>query len=400
MQGLGAEDLRRDGDVLDKALEEHKLSFLSPRKRKTERGLRSFSLREAAGFMKVNYNSLRNYLKTLEGAPQGETLPGNRRTFTLEEIHAIQDKLFEAGKIPTRKMLRRGPGEPLSVICVTNLKGGVAKTSVAAQLSCSLATRGARLLLIDTDPQASLSDLFDIRADIDEIPSVYDVLRYDNPIPITKAIQSTYFPNIDILAGSLSMSEFEFETSATYMDGRHKEMPWHTRFKTALRLVEDQYDVVLFDTPPSLSFSVLAAMHASNGLIIPLSASMLDAVSLMKFIRLASDTLEILEERDPGHHLDFIRYLITRHSPQDGPQLQLASFLRTHLGDRMMKTALLHSTAMLDVTNTMDLMIEVPPGDINRKTYERIMESIDGIAAEVEEDIMRFWGRIGAEEAA
>lgn len=400
MAGLGADDLRRDGDALDKALEDHKASFLSPRTRKTEKGLRSFSLREASGFLKMNYNSLRNYLKTLEGAPVGEMLPGNRRMFTLEEVHEIQELLVKTGKIPLLKYPRRQNGDALSVVCIANLKGGVAKTSVAAQLSCSLASRGARILLIDNDPQASLSDLFDVRPDIDDVPSVYDVLKYEDPMPITQAIQRTYFPNIDILAGSLSMSEFEFETSATYMDGRNKDMPWHRRFKTALRLVEDRYDIVIADTPPSLSFSVLAMMHASNGLIIPLSASMLDAVSLMKFIHLASDTLEVMDRHSKGHRFEFIRYLITRHSPQDGPQIQLAAFLRTHLGNRMMKTALLHSTAMLDVTNTMDLMIEVPPGEINRKTYERIMESVDGIADEVEADIMRFWNRAPKEEAA
>ena len=400
MADLGAQDLRRDGDALDKALEEHKMSFLSPRKRKTERGLRSFSLREAAGFMKMNYNSLRNYLKKLEGAPQGEMLTGNRRIFTLEEIHVIQEKLFEAGKIPLSNYPRRLPGEPMSLISIANLKGGVSKTTTAASIAARLAASGMRCLVIDVDGQSSISDLFDVKPDVDGVPSVYDVIKYDSPVPITKAIQPTYFPNIDILAGSLSMSEFEFETSATYMDGRHKDMPWHTRFKTALRLVEDRYDVVLFDTPPHLSFSVLAALHASNGLIIPLSSSMLDAVSLMKFINLAADALEIIEGRNQGHGFSFIRYLITRHSPQDGPQLQLASFLRTHLGERMMKTALLHSTAMLDVTNTMDLMIEVPPGDFNRKTYERIMESLDGIADEVEADIMRFWGRTQKSEAA
>ena len=401
MARFGAEDLRQDGEVLDAALTDHKASFLSPKTRKSEKGLRSFSLREASGFLGVNYNSLRNYIKTLDGAPAGETLPGNRRTFTLEEIHQIRELLVDAGKVSATGYPIRQAGDRMAVLCIANLKGGVSKTSTTAHLAAALAIRGARVLIVDVDPQASISDLYDVKPDIDDVPSVYDVLRYDeSQVPITEAIQATYFPNVDILAGSLSMSEFEFETSATYLDGRHRDMPWHTRFKTALRLVENDYDVVLFDTPPHMSFSVLAAMHASTGMIIPLSASMLDAVSLMKFIHLAADTLEVLEKHDPGHKFDFIRYLITRHSPQDGPQLQLASFLRTHLGDRMLRTPLVHSTAMLDVTNTLDLMIEVPPGEINRKTYERIMESLDGIAREIEADILRNWGRLSAEEAA
>jgi chromosome partitioning protein len=135
-------------------------------------------------------------------------------------------------------------------------------------------------------------------------------------------------------------------------------------------------------------------------MLIPLSAGMLDVVSLVKFLDLASSTLESIEKVNPQKRFDFIRILLTRYAPGDPAQLQLASFLRNTLGDAMMNVDFLNSTAIYDSGNTMSPLLEVDPSTFTRKTYDRILESLQGIALEVEEEIMVGRGRLVDEEVS
>jgi chromosome partitioning protein len=389
----GSEVLAEHSEIIRTALKRESAKLFAPQESKTERGLRRFSVRETAEHLKINYNSMRHYLKSIDGIPDGILESGNRRTFSAEEINSIQETLYNAGKIPLNLYPRKVEGDQTSIIACYNLKGGVAKSSTTSNLATFLAMRGFRVLLVDIDPQASLSDIFDVRPDIEGFPSIYDVLKYDDPIPMADAICGTYVPNIDIVAGSLNMTEFEFETSATYMSGQKQSTPWHRKISNALRTVEDHYDVIMFDTPPHMSFAVIAAVFASNAMLIPVSAGMLDIVGLEKFLNLGSNTLSVIEEHEEGKKYNFVRYLLTRYNKNDPSQLQIGSFLRSELGPNMLKTDFLHSTALTDAGIAMQTLLEVDPSNLNRRTYERIYENLRDIADELEEEIMKTWGR-------
>ena len=397
MTGLiGSDTLRGLSDALDEALRLQQSRLLSPDHRKSDKPLRRFTIREMADLaFRINYNTLRHYLKTYDDLPEGIMEPGNKRTYSLEEIHEIQQRLHDEGKIPDALYPGKFEGESTTKILCYNLKGGVSKTSTVANLAQFLALRGFKVLIIDLDPQSSCSDLFDVQADLDNIPSIYNVLCYEDleegvrPIPMADAVQATYFDNIDIVPGSISLTEFEYETASAAARG----VPFYSRISEALSTIEQAYDVVLFDTPPHMSFSVIAALYASNSMLIPLSAGMLDVVSLVKFLELASGTLASIEGVDPSKRFDFVRILLTRYSPSDPAQLQLSSFLRMVLGQTMLKTDFLNSTAIADAGNTMSPLLEIDPGDFTRKTYDRILESLQGIALEIEAEIMQARGR-------
>lgn len=393
---LGSETLKGFSNALDEALRLQQAKLLSPDNRKSDKPLRRFTIREMADLaLRMNYNTLRHYLKIYEDLPQGIMEPGNKRTFSLEEVHEIQRMLFEKGKIPPALYPEKQDGETTTVLLTYNLKGGVAKSSTVVNVAEFLALRGYKILVIDLDPQASCSDMFDVQTDLDDLPSIYDVLRYDDPEhgefsrPMAEVIRATYFPNIDIVPGSISLTEFEFETAINAAQG----VPFYTRLTDALAPVIDAYDIVMFDTPPHMSFSVIAAIYASNAMLIPLSAGMLDVVSLVKFLELASGTLTSIEGVDESKRFDFIRILLTRYSPSDSAQQQLSAFLRYVLDKTMLSTDFLSSTAIADAGNTMNPLLEVEPGDFTRKTYDRILESLHGIALEVEGEILKARGR-------
>lgn len=376
---------------LTRQLKEHTEESFPPDARKT---LRKFAMREAAEFLKVNQNTFRHYVSTLaDRIPTGELDKSNRRYFTADEINQIHRALFEEGKIDPSAYPRRQDDEPCMVITCFNLKGGSGKSSSATHLSNALALNGFRVLVVDLDSQASLTNMFGVTPEYDpEMLTSYDMIRYTEPVLARDVIQTTYFPNIDLIPASMNLMEFEYETALSFRNS-NQTGAFHTRIANALGPVLPNYDVVIFDTPPQLSFAVIAALFASRGILIPLNASMLDVMSLASFLSMAGNLMEVVEAHAPDHGFDFVKLLITRYEATDQPQVQMASFLRTVLGNSVMATEFVKSTAIGDAATTKQTVFEVEPREVNRKTYDRAIDSIRRITTEVESEILKAWGR-------
>jgi chromosome partitioning protein len=376
---------------LTSKIQEHSEESFPPDAHKT---LRRFAMREAADFLRINQNTFRHYVSTLsDKIPTGELDKSNRRYFTLEEIHQIQEVLFREGKIEAKDHPRRTSTERCQIITCFNLKGGSAKTSTVVNTAQLMAARGYRVLLVELDSQASLTNMFGITPELDpDLPTSYDMIRYKDPVPAREVIRRTYFPGIDLIPGSMNIMEFEFETALSFRNPGATGM-FHTRIAAALESVQQDYDIILFDTPPQLSFAVIASLFASNGVLIPLNASMLDVMSLASFLRMAGELMTVVESYAPDHGFDFVKILITRYEATDQPQVQMASFLRTVLGASVMPVEFVKSTAIGDAANTKQTVFEVEPRDINRKTYDRVIESISRICDEIELEMHKSWRR-------
>lgn len=102
----------------------------------------------------------------------------------------------------------------MQLITVINFKGGSGKTTTAAHLAQKLALDGYRVLAVDLDPQASLSALHGVQPEFDlrDGGTIYDAIRYDDPVPLRQVIQHTYFTNLDLIPGNLDLMEFEHTT--------------------------------------------------------------------------------------------------------------------------------------------------------------------------------------------
>jgi len=376
---------------LTRKLKEHTEESFPP---DAQKKMRKFAMREAADFLKINQNTFRHYVSSMsDRIPTGELDKSNRRYFTLEDIHEIQRVLFEEGKTDPKIYPRRQGDEPCMVVTCFNLKGGSSKTSTTVSLGQSLACAGFKVLLVDSDSQASLTNMFGITPEYDsDLPTLYDAIRYEEPVLARDVIQKTYFPNIDIIPASMSLMEFEYETALSFRNPKQTGA-FHTRIALALQPVLPHYDVVIFDTPPQLSFAVIAALFASRGVLIPLNASMLDVMSLASFLGMAGNLLEVVEAHAPDHGFDFVKLLITRYEATDQPSVQMASFLRTVLSDSVMAAEFVKSTANGDAATSKQTVFEVEPREVNRKTYDRAIESINRITSEIETEIFKVWGR-------
>ena len=375
---------------LSEQLQAHRQQLFPPHARKE---LRKFTSGEVARLLGVADAYLRRL--HLDGrGPDPEIRAGGRRYYSPSDIQALR-KMLEKGRktAPGTYLPGRREGDHLQVISVINFKGGSGKTTTSAHLAQKLALDGYRVLAIDLDPQASFSALHGYQPEFDLLDggTLYDAIRYDDPVPISQVIQKTYFTNLDIVPGNLDLMEFEHDTPRALAE-RQGQM-FFTRIGDKLAEVEADYDVVVLDCPPQLGFLTMSALSAATAVLVTVHPQMLDVMSMCQFLLMTSDLLGVVSEAGGDMSYDWLRYLVTRYEPGDGPQNQMVSFMRSIFGDHVLNHPVLKSTAISDAGITKQTLYEVERTQFTRATYERAMESLDAVNGEIESLIQAAWGR-------
>ncbi|MDE5111294.1 MAG: AAA family ATPase, partial [Trichodesmium sp. St7_bin2_1] len=157
----------------------------------------------------------------------------------------------------------------MKVIAVYHNKGGVGKTTTVVNLSAALSKKGYRVLVIDLDSQANttfatgLIKFSDEQFDDIKDSYIYHVLRYDEYSSISEVSRVSRFndPEIDVVPSHINLMDVEGELNSLRST--------QTALIKKLKLVEEKYDVVLIDTPPSLNLYAFVPLVSANYLIIP-----------------------------------------------------------------------------------------------------------------------------------
>lgn len=361
-----------------------------------EKQLRRFPTGEAARLIGITDAYLRQVTLATDGL-EPEKGPAGRRLFTLQQINELRRHLSRSK--PSYLPHRTG-GEHLQVIAVTNFKGGSGKTTTAVHLAQYLALQGYRVLAVDLDPQASLSALFGYQPEFDvgDNETLYGAIRYDDAQrPLADIVRSTYFAGIDLVPGNLELMEFEHDTPRVLLERRRpSDGMFFARIGNALSTVEEAYDVVVIDCPPQLGYLTLGALCAATSVLITIHPQMLDVASMSQFLQMTSNLLQVVREAGGNLEYDFLRYLVTRYEPNDGPQAQIVGLLRSLFGNDVLTHAMLKSTAVSDAGLTKQTLYEVGREQFTRQTYDRALESLDAVNGEVADQIARAWGRAAA----
>jgi chromosome partitioning protein len=360
-----------------------------------QKSLRQFSLAEVAYFLGVTQSNIKKL--HLEGkGPEPTTSSSGRRSYSGEqmlELRAYLDKHGRSGK--KRYVPHRQEGEDLHVISVVNFKGGSGKTTTAAHLAQHLALRGHRVLAIDLDPQASLTALHGIQPELDEVPSLYETLRYDEERKsITEVIRKTNIPNLDIIPASLDLQEYEYDTPvALTSKDPQAGRAFFTRISEALKEVDDRYDIVVIDCPPQLGYLTLTALTASSSVLITVHPQMLDVMSMSQFLLMLGGIMKTIRDAGAQMNLKWFRYLVTRFEPTDSPQKQMVGFMQAMFPGQMLQSHMVKSTAISDAGITKQTLYEVERAQFVRATYDRAMDSLNAVNDEITDLIHEAWGR-------
>lgn len=368
--------------------------------------LRLFPTSEAARLIRISESHLRSLLKN-EQFPQGTVIGGNnRRGFTLAEVNEIRRLLFQqTGDIRYHVGRNREKGEKLTVITLANFKGGAAKTTHSVHLAQYLALQGYKVLMIDLDSQASATSLFGFVPDehFDRLDTLYRLFTLDDDARITDLqplIRKTYWDGLDIIPANLGLYSTEFEVPVRQM--RQRELRFWRILSDALATVDNDYDVVVCDCPPSLSYLSINAVMAANFLLVPIPPSMLDFSSAGRFFRMVYETLSTLSDAEGGRVKDFdaVRLLVSKYHTSDSNQSQLVKWMGSIFSDTLLENRMALTTGLDSAGNLKQSYYELEASDVNRRTYERGLEYLNNVNAEIERVIWDIWKRSPAKEGA
>ncbi len=352
------------------------------------KSLRSYRSMEAAEMIGRSVAWLRA-AESQEGFPapprEGET---GWRHYSLDDINAIREF---AGTRPVR-----GPTDATQIIAMLNFKGGCSKTSACVLLSHYLATSGYRVLLVDLDPQGSLTSSYELSTQdgqpvttVNWEQSVGSVMVGDST-DLSEQILRTHWSTIDMIPCAIETNEAELTIAVETARQGPGQNPFWSRLEKALRKVEG-YDIILIDSAPALNFGLINAVYACDGVIIPTPARNLDLEAVVKFARVVEAWISKL----PGFELRkrWLRLFLTQFTRNSVSDQTHSILARNKLGALILTGVFPSSEAIRRGSAGAPSCYEAtPPNSRGLQTSNaRVREALDEAFAEIMTLISSNW---------
>jgi chromosome partitioning protein len=219
--------------------------------------------------------------------------------------------------------------EKTRIFTVANQKGGVGKTTTTVNLAAALAKNGARVLVIDLDPQGNASTALGVEHRSDT-PSVYDVIINDEPM-LGVVQKSPEFQSLYCIPATIHLAGAEIELVSLVA----REQRLRTALDLFLTTVPDLFHYVFIDCPPSLGLLTINAFVAAREVLIPIQCEYYALEGLSQLL----SNIELIEKHlNPTLAVSTI--LLTMFDSRTNLASQVAKEVRDHFPDQVLKTAI------------------------------------------------------------
>jgi chromosome partitioning protein len=305
--------------------------------------------------------------------------PANNRRmgYTLEQVQAFR-KHF--GTLP-----QRASSDPAMVIACQNFKGGVGKSTTCVNFAHYLALKGYRVLVVDTDSQATTTSMFGYMPDA-QVTQEQTLLPFleSSESTLVYAVRRTYWPNIDLIPACLALYDAELAIAAhlaTQKD-REQRLEFFSELKFGLQTVSEHYDVILLDSPPSLGLISINVLLAADALLVPTAPRMYDFTSTVQFFRMVRD---YISQIDATKEYRWIAVLATLFDQRLVSHKQFFEVMKACFGDGILQHVLFQSSEIINSAVQYLGSYEQP------KPNRKVLEMLDGVFGEIELRILREW---------
>ena len=320
------------------------------------------------------------------GLPDGRE-DARRRMFTLKES---QQWVFEYRKAKLKRgCVADGLAPKAAVITVGNFKGGVGKSTTAATLAQGLSLRGHKVLVIDTDPQGSLTSLMGVAPESLEDEDTILNVASGQSLSLANAIRPTYWSNIHLIGAAPRISGAQFHLPArAQKDGLHF---WSALSNGLDPDIRDLYDVIVIDTPPALDYLTINAFYAADILLVPLPPSAMDFVSSTQFWDLFVDLNEEFAEYGMQKEYSFVNVLLSRVDANDSASVLVREWISESYGKHVLPVEIPSTAAAKTAAAEFGTVYDSTVAQQSARTYRRAYEAYERVVDIMEDQLHRVW---------
>jgi chromosome partitioning protein len=250
---------------------------------------------------------------------------------------------------------------PAAVMAMCNQKGGVGKTTTTINLGAALAELGRKVLLVDFDPQGSLSVGLGVNPHTLE-RSIYDLLL-SKDTSIDDVIGATKVANLDILPSNIDLSAAEVQLVSEV-----------AREQTLLRVldkIKDRYDVILIDCAPSLGLLTINALTAADKVIMPLECEFF----ALRGIALLTDTIAKVQDR-LNSRLEILGILGTMYDPRTLHCREVLERVVQAFGDQVFHTVIRRTVKFPETTVAGEPITTYAPSSPGAEAYRSLAREV------------------------
>lgn len=247
------------------------------------------------------------------------------------------------------------------VICVSNQKGGVGKTTTSVNLSAALASMGKRILVIDMDPQGNASSGFGAKRHEVVDSNVYHVLIQEKTI--SEVMRNTANPHLKIVPATPDLVGAEIEL----VDAESREY----RLKGAIATIKDIFDYIIIDCPPSLGLLTLNSLTAADSFLVPLQCEYYALEGLSQLLNTAG-----LIKRGTNPHLTIEGIVLTMFDKRNNLSHQVVSEIQSHFSDKVFKSIIPRNVRLSEAPSHGLSIIEYDPRSVGAVKYLELAQEI------------------------